>query len=151
MIEAVVAIAVLSVGAFAIHRTIQEAIRTRGQAQDFTRARFLLDQVISDLLIQPQLREEARSGSFSGEDARFSWQWSVRRVDPPAPRVPLKPPPKGAGPVTPIKYPDGTDYLAHVRVEIHWQRSGLPFSEPYETLLAPERLWQPPPLPASRP
>jgi hypothetical protein len=143
LIETAVALALLSAGSFAVHRTIQEGIRTRGQAQDFTRARFLLDGVTNDALMQPQLREGSGSGRFSGGDARFSWAWTVRRVGPPAPKFPLRPPRPGDAP-KPFRSPEESAYLAHVRVAVRWERGGMPFAESYETLLAPERLWQPP-------
>ncbi len=146
LVETAVALVVLSAGAFAIHRTIQEAIRTRGQAQDFTRARFLLDSVANRLLLQPLLTEDSKAGQFDGPDARFAWQWTVRRVDPPLPATPLKPPPQGET-SRPLEIPRESAYLAHVLVSVSWQRGGIPFTESYETLLPPERLWQPPPLP----
>ncbi|MCH7909983.1 MAG: hypothetical protein IIB38_10245, partial [Candidatus Hydrogenedentes bacterium] len=59
LLETAVALVLLSVGATTVHRTIQEAIRTRGQAQDYTRVRFLLDQVVADIEIQPELTEHA--------------------------------------------------------------------------------------------
>ncbi len=145
MIETVVAVMVLSLGAFAVNGAIQQAIRTRGQAQDFTHARFLLDGLMNEIQMQPVLREESQTGRFSGPDARYSWEWSVRRVNPPVPQAPFKPLPPGAKPLPPFQYSPELSYLAHVRVVIRWERAQMPFEESYETLLAPERLWQPPP------
>ena len=64
LIETAVALVLLSVGAMTVHRTIQEAIRTRGQAQDYTRVRFLLDQAVADLELQPELIVHAAQGQF---------------------------------------------------------------------------------------
>jgi hypothetical protein len=149
LIETAVALALLSAGSFAVHRTIQEGIRTRGQAQDFTRARFLLDQTMANLLSQPILTERHRSGRFGGLDDRFSWTADVGRVNVPPPRAPLRPR-KDGRPFSTFEFLDGADYLARVRVTLSWARSGQDFSESYETLLGPERLWQPPrPRPGS--
>ena len=143
LIEAAVAMVLLSIGAMTVHRTIQEAIRTRGQAQDYTRARFLLEQVVADLEIQPELIEHSDRGRFEGEHARFSWDHRVQRVNLPMPGPPLRPPPEGKK-VESFEYPEGQEYLAHLRASVSWTRSGRSFSESYETLLSPDSLWQPP-------
>ncbi len=143
LIEAAVAMVLLSIGALTVHRTIQEAVRTRGQAQDYTRARFLLEQVMADLESQPELVEHSDRGRFEGEHARFSWDYRVRRVNLPKPGRPLRPPPEGEK-IKKFTYPEGQEYLAHLRATVSWTRSGRPFSESYETLLAPEALWQRP-------
>jgi len=143
LVETAVALVLLSVGSFAVHRTIQEAIRTRGQAQDFTRARFLINTTLADILAQPQLLEARKSGSYPGADSRFSWTSEIKRIDVPVPAAPLRPR-RDAKPPPPFEFPEGIDYLARVSVTITWQRSGLDFSESAETLLGPGRLWQPP-------
>lgn len=149
LIETAVALVLLSIGAFAVHRTIQEAIRTRGQAQDFTRARFLLDQRMAEVLAQPVLVEKRAQGRFTGMDDRFAWTSEIARVNVPVPKAPLRPRPDGK-PAPKFEFPRSRDYLASVRVTISWDRSGMSFSETYETLLPPQRLWQPPPPPAQR-
>jgi len=147
LIETAVAVLLLSVGAFAVHRTIQEAIRTRGQAQDYTRARFLLDQRMAELLVQPVLVVKRAQGQFSGQDDRFSWTSEVQRVNAPVPKAPLRPPREGITPPPQFEFPRNRDYLARVQVTVNWERGGMEFSETYETLLPPQRLWQPPPAP----
>ena len=143
LIEAAVAMVLLSIGALTVHGTIQEAVRTRGQAQDYTRARFLLEQVLADLEIQPELVEHSGRGRFEGEHARFSWDYRVRRVNVPLPSQPLRPPPKDKK-FQRFEYPEGQGYLGHLRVNVSWTRSGRAFSESYETLSAPDSLWQAP-------
>lgn len=143
LVEAAVAMVLLSIGALTVHRTIQEAVRTRGQAQDYTRARFLLEQVVADLEIQPELIEHSDRGRFAGEHARFSWDYRVQRVNLPRPGPPLRPPPEGKQ-VQSFEYPEGQEYLAHLRATVSWTRSGRSFSESYETLLSPDSLWQAP-------
>lgn len=151
MIETVVAVAVLSLGAVAVNGAIRQAIQTRGQAQDFTRARFLLDSITNELLLQPLLTEGSDSGRFDDPDSRFAWAWTVQRVNPPVPTKPFKPLPPDAKPSPPVQYPRESSYLAHVHVTVRWERAGMPFSESYETLLAADRLWQPPPPPTVPP
>ncbi len=143
LVETAVALVLLSVGSFAVHRTIQEAIRTRGQAQDFTRARFLMKETLSGILAQPKLLERSTSGTYPGSDSRFSWTAQIKRVDVPVPKAPLRPRRDGKTPPA-MEFPDGIDYLARVSVTVSWERSGVAFAETCETLLAPNRLWQPP-------
>jgi len=144
LVEAAVALVLLSVGSMTIQRTIQEAIRTRGQAQDFTHARFLLTQVVSELELQPQLVESSSQGQFDDEFSRFPWTYEVRRVNFPMPTAPLQPPPKGSGQNQGIQFIRGQNYLAQVIATVSWTRSGTEFTESYETLLGPAKLWQPP-------
>ena len=146
LVETAVALVLLSVGSFAVHRTIQEAIRTRGQAQDFTRARFLLNGTLGELLAQPLLTEKATSGRYTGSDSRFAWSAEVKRVDVPIPTAPLRPR-RGGGASGKFEFPQGMDYLARVSVTVTWQRNGIDFAESCETLLGPNRLWQPPRAP----
>lgn len=148
LIETAVAVLLLSVGAFAVHRTIQEAIRTRGQAQDFTRARFLLDQRMADVLAQPVLVEKREQGRFTGQDDRFTWNSDIRRVNMPVPKAPMRPREDGP-PAAPFEFPRDRDYLARVHVTVSWERGGMNFSETYETLLPPQRLWQAPRVPGT--
>ncbi len=143
LIEAAVALVLLSIGSVTVHRTIQEAIRTRGQAQDYTRVRFLLDQVVADIEIQPELTVHSDQGRFEGEHARFSWDYEVRRVDVSLPARPLGPP-REENDGEPFAYPEDQSYLAYVRATVSWTRSGHEFSESYETLLGPHKLWQRP-------
>lgn len=143
LVETAVALVLLSVGAFTVHRTIQEAIRTRGQAQDFTRARFLMSQTMGKILEQPLLVGRTNSGTYEGDDSRFSWTSEIKRAPVPVPKAPLRPRPPNAPQVV-FEYLDQRDYLGRVTVTVTWQRSGMSFSESSETLLAPNRLWQPP-------
>lgn len=149
LIETAVALVLLSIGAFAVHRTIQEAIRTRGQAQDFTRARFLLDQRMAEVLAQPVLVEKSAQGRFTGMDNRFAWTSDIRRVNVPVPKAPMRPRQDGK-PVPKLEFPLDRDYLTSVQVTVSWERSGMNFTEAYETLLPPQRLWQPPRQPVQR-
>ena len=140
LVEAVVALVLLSVGAYAVHGTLRQAILTRGQAQDYTQVRFALQQVVSDIELQPMLQEEERSGRFAGELERFAWRYTISRVELPLPLEALALPP----PQREFAYPKGLDFLTRVHVTIDWERGGQPFSESFETLLSPGKLFQPP-------
>jgi len=143
LVEAAVAMVLLGLGSFAVHSTIQEAVRTRGQAQDYTHARFLLERLVADLEMQPELYEKRRQGQFEGEYDRFSWAYRVKRVDVPIPTSHLVPWPKGKGPKK-FEYLKGADYLGHVEATVAWTRGGQAFSETVQTLIVTDKLWQPP-------
>lgn len=135
MLEAAVALVLLTAGVYAVHGTIRQAIEARGQAQDYTKARFLLQEVLADLEMQPLLKEEPEQrGRFPSPNERFSWSYTVRRVD-----VPLPPAPSVNG--RELLYP--MKWLGHIRVTVYWQRGGQDFEESFETLVATEKLWQP--------
>ena len=144
LVETTVALTVLGIGAFVAHSALREAMQARGQAQDYTQARFLLEQKMGELAVQPRLTEGRSQGQFSGAYGRFRWEQEVRRVDVPKPAQPIKPPPPGKR-VVPFTYQGGRGYLARVRVAVAWERGGMTFSESLETLLGQERLWQPRP------
>lgn len=135
LVEAVVALVLLSVGAYAVHGTIRQAVLTRGQAEDYTQARFLLEQVIAGVQIQPRIKEETKEGVFPEPHGRFRWETSIERIDLPIP---------ARASASDFEYPRGLDYLARIRATVYWERSGQPFSESYETLVSPGKLYQPP-------
>lgn len=132
LVETMVALVLLSIGAFAVQGTIRESLLTRGQAQDYTRARFLLQDLIADIELQPLLAAGKHTGQFKGADDRFRWDTEVRRVDVP----------KLKGGQKPFRFPEGFEYLTRVRATIYWKRGGREFSETMETLLSPEHLFQ---------
>lgn len=138
LLEASVGLVVLSIGVFVVQGTLRDALRTRGQAQDFTQASLLLNQIVADLEAERELIEHAKDGQFPGQLDRFSWRYEVRRVDVPVPPAP--PPPEG---VTVVEKKPPAEWLAHVIVTVNWERSGIPFERSVETLLRTERLWQP--------
>ncbi len=112
LIEAVVALVLLSVGAYAVHGTLRQAILTRGQAQDYTQVRFALQQVVSELELQPMLNEEERSGRFPGELERFAWRYTISRVALPLPPEVMALPPEQRE----FAYPKGQDFLTRVHL-----------------------------------
>ena len=131
--ELLVALAVLSIGVLAVNRALRETVVTRGQARDFTHARFLLEQIVGNLELQPLLKEETRSGTFDGEFSRFSWTYTVSRVDVAAPVGQVSP---TAEP--PAAYP--ATQLGKIAATVQWTRAGTPFERRVETLVEAERL-----------
>ena len=142
LVETAVALVLLSMGAYVIHGTIQQALVTRGQAQDYTQARFLIEQVMSQIELQPRTVEGTQSGQFTGAYSRFSWSSEVSRVDIPKPEPPGNLPEGWVAPATELEYP--VPYLMHAKVTLKWQRAGEAYSEFAETLFNSAKLWQPP-------
>jgi hypothetical protein len=138
LLEVTVALILLSVGAYAIHSAFQQAAMARGQAEDYTRVRFLLEQVLGDLDAKPVLEEGAANGVFDEPNGRFRWSWRIQKVMLPLLR------PEGHPTAKPFRYPIGLDFVVHVEATVEWERGGQTFSESMETLLGPERLWEPP-------
>ena len=115
---------------------------TRGQAQDYTRARFLLEQVVADQQLQPLVVERADDGFFDGEEnGRFMWEYQIKKIRLPKPPEPTTPPPPGTS-RAPFRYPLDGGFLVHIVATVSWTRSGQEFSESIETLFSPQKLWQ---------
>lgn len=138
LVEAVMAMMVLSVSMVTLQAGLRQGIFVRGQARDYTEARFLLDNIIAKLNLQPQLVESSSSGNYMGE--KYHWEWQVSKIDLPVPPMPA------SAPVDMEPKPLPVTYIAKVRIKITWSRWGRDFEEQAETLWAPERLWQPPPV-----
>lgn len=137
LIETLVALMVLSIGILAVNRAMQEATLTRAMARDFTQARFLLEQVASELDLQPILIDgDTHQGDFGKDYPRFSYQWNVSRVDLPAPQLP---PLAQAALTQPLQLP--SSYLGKVTVKVSWTRAGRTFDRTLETLIAPEKMY----------
>lgn len=140
LLEAVVAMGLLSVCAITMHQGLRQALLNHALAQDYTDARFLLRQVAADRELQPELTESSGSGVFSEPFARFRYDWAVERVDLPKPDfAPDLPAAERQAMLLRFK-----GYLGRVRVTVQWERGAQSFSVESETLLSPGKLWQPP-------
>jgi len=146
LIEAMMAMALLSIGMLTIHGAIRQTIIVRGQARDYTQARLLIEDILARIEIQakgpnqPQLMESSDSGRFKGDLSRFSWKWTISKIDVPLPPMPPDTPPEIAE-----AFELTVSYVTKVDVTVSWKRSGRRFKETFETLLPPETLWLPPP------
>ncbi len=140
--ETVVAMALLSMSALVIQGALRQAIITRGQAQDFNTARFLMERIASENALRFQQPEGSGSGIFDPPYERFSYEWELKRVEVPLPEIPPFLPPEVVANVL----QNFKDYMGKLTVRIRWSRSGMDFERVGETLVRPELLWQPPPL-----
>lgn len=136
LIETLVAMTMLSVGVLAMNRAMQEALETRAMARDYTEARFLIEQVMSELEMQPQLVEGAsKAGGFGKDYPRFSYAWTVSRFDFPQP---VLPPDVQQFLNGPVGLPE--PYLGKIQVTVNWTRRDRPYSRTVETLIPAEQL-----------
>lgn len=142
LFEATLALVLLTVGAYAVHGVIRQAVLTRGQAQDYTSAKFLLEQLIADVEFQPFVTPETHEGRFEDEFDRFSWSTEVRKIEIPKPEGPLDELGGAAPDAGELKLQSPA--LAHVRAMVTWQRGGQTFTETMETLFDYKKLWIPP-------
>lgn len=141
LLETVVAMGVLSIGIGAMQGAIRQAIITRGQSQDYTVARLLLQRVAAEFDMQRLLRESEGSGQFFAPDERFSYQWALTTVEIPKPEVPGNIPPDIARDLLKkLK-----DKMPKLTVRVMWSRAGRDFEAVGETFYSPEKLWTPPP------
>jgi len=137
LMETLVALVVLSVGILATNRALGESLFTRAMAQDYTQARFFLEQVMSELELQPRLAENSTGqGDFGKDYPRFSYKWNVSRVDIPVPQIP---------PEILLNFPDGVKlpvpYLGKISVTVSWTRREQTFSRTADTLISPQKLF----------
>jgi hypothetical protein len=136
LMEALCAMAVLSISMVAIHGALRQASITRAQARDYTQVRFLLQDRMSELELQPMLAAGKWTGVYDGDLSRFSWETSVERVPIAPPRLDSPPPipvPGGPPPLEPVVE------MGRLTVTVRWTRSGQTFSETVQTLVGPER------------
>lgn len=136
LVETLVALVVLSIGVIAVNRATHEALVTRAQARDYTQARFLLEQLMSELELQPKFRQGASaSGPFGDEFPRFTWEWTVAKVEMPEPEAPDRLP---IGFMDHFQFPAA--YLGKISATVRWTRAGRPFEMTAETLVGPDKL-----------
>lgn len=141
LFETMAALTVLSIGMIAINEAIRQAIITRGQAEDYTTARFLMEKVTSDKEVELELIEGEEKGQFPEPYERFSFEWKISKAEVPPPPIPQNVPPHM---MRMLK--EGMDqmrYIGKLTVKIGWSRAGQPFSAAGETLLRPGQLWLP--------
>lgn len=140
MVETLVAMAVLSISAVAIQEAIRQAILSRGEAMDYTTARFLVEKVIADRMLVFEQPEGKDEGKFGPPFERFAYSWELRRVEIPMPELPASMPMEEAK-----AFKDSyVKYIGKLRVKLTWSRAGTPFTAVAETLLRRNLVWMPP-------
>lgn len=138
-VETVVAMAVLSASAIVIQSALRQGMLTRRQAQDYTIARFLVQQVAGEQALLFQQPEGSGSGQFDPPYEDYRYEWELEKVEIPLPEgVEALPPPLRQ------EFEDRfVDYMGKLTVRITWQRGGLEMEALGETLLRPDLLWLP--------
>ncbi len=139
LLEATVAMVILSLGAVTVHSVLRQGVLTRGQAQDYASAQFLMDELLSEVDLRPALQAESQQGVFDEYAGRFSYRYTIRKVAVPYPE------PKSSR--DPKKRPQGVPperaFMVHVHADVQWTRGGEPFLVSRETLYGPDRYFQP--------
>jgi len=140
LVETIVAMAVLSITILGVHRSVQQALRARALTMDFTTARFLIENRLNEILMQPQVAEGQGQGSFPAPNDRFRYKWAITRIDVPLPEIPSDFPAEN------LEYikKDFQSYMGRVEILITWNRGGATYERLGETLIGPAKLWQPP-------
>jgi len=146
LLEAVVSMALLSVSVIGINGALRQAILVKGEAQDYTQARFILEQQIAKVELQRQLSETENSGTCRGELSRFRWRYKVSKIQLPEPELPPDIPPERLRDLK-MRAP----YMAKIEAIVTWSRSGIEHEETIETLWIPDKLWTPPEEPLGPP
>ena len=138
LVEAVTAMAVLSIAAIIVQQSVHTAVLARGLARDYTIAQYLLERISADRALEPCIAAgEAHMGTFPSPDDRFSYRWVVEEVDLALPNLPRGLPPEQAAELASKL----VDPMGRLHIEITWTRGGEPFSIFAETLLSPEQTW----------
>jgi hypothetical protein len=136
LFEAVVSLAVLSVGVLAINTGMRDAIKLRGLAEDHTRVAFLMEQFMGEMEMQPVLPRESTRGVFPAPNDRFSYSWNVEAVELPVGEI-------RAGDL-PVDTPTGWRLPAYemgrLTLTVTWERQGEQYSQTVETLVPQQRL-----------
>lgn len=138
-VETVIAMGVLSISTLVIQGGLRQAILTRGQAQDYTTARFLMEKVAGKQALLFQQPEGQGSGAFDPPFNRFAYEWKLERMEVPRPDLPAT-----LDPMQRQMFEENfVDYMGKLTVRIIWHRAGLDFESVGETLLRPELIWVP--------
>jgi len=140
MVETLVAMAVLSISTVVIQEAVRQAILARGEAMDYTTARFLLEKVIADRMLVFEQPEGKDEGKFQAPFERFAYSWELRMEEVPIPELPP------GMPLEDVKaFKDSfVKHIGKLRVKITWSRAGTPFTAVAETLLRRNLVWMPP-------
>lgn len=138
LVEAVTAMAVLSITALTVQRAVHTAVLARGLSQDYTIAQFLLERLAADRALEPRIAAgDVQSGTFPPPDDRFDYTWSLEAIEISPPELP-----PGVAPEQREALAKGLlARMGKLRMEVSWTRGGEPFSAVAETLISPERTW----------
>lgn len=137
LIETIVSMGILSISMVTVHQSLRDAVLMRGLAQDYTTARFLLEEVASERELQVEMRASSGKGVFEAPYERFSYRWYFRKVK--VPSVTLPPWIQEHQLEDLMSRYKG--YMGKLEVTVSWERAGQPYDAKVQTLLLPEKLW----------
>ena len=80
-VETVVAMGVLSISVLVVQAALRQGILTRAQAQDYTTARFLLEQVAGEQALLFQQPEGSGSGDFDAPYDNYHFEEKMEQDD----------------------------------------------------------------------
>ena len=137
LLEALVSLTILSIVSIVIQGSLRQAIETRGQAQDYSNARFLLEEEMHRLELQPrQVLGYSKEGVCPAPYERFSYKVKVEKVEVPLPQL------SEINVPNPVEFmKQFVEYMGRVSITVHWTRAGKDFEVVGETLLRPDQLW----------
>jgi len=144
LVEALVAMTLLSLGMISISNALGSANYTRAVARDRTDARFLLEELVGSIEIQPLIEAETVEGQFE-KYPRFSYSYTVDILEIPAPPIPPEVQAQRNQSLQ-QQQPEEIELpvaaIGRIRATVFWTRLGDPYNETVETLVQPERLPQ---------
>lgn len=146
LLEAIVAMAMLSVGIIAINASLREAVTMRAHADDFTKAGFLLQALVGPEQINYYYGERMEEGSAAEslglpEDAygRFGYKTAIEPVEMPLPELPADMPADMVEQLEALS----KEQLFRVTVTVLWTRRGQTYERTASTLVLREKPWAP--------
>lgn len=139
LFETIVALGLLSVSMVGIHNAVAQSLELRARAQDLTVARFLLEDVVAEREFEVEMRESSGTGSFEGEYSRFSYAWTITKIEVPVPPLPAGLPEEEYERLKKMF----KKYMGKIHATISWERRGQHYEIAGETLTSPETLWVP--------
>ncbi len=138
LVETVMAMAILLAGSFTIHAAMRQAALMRAEAQDYTHARFLLEELVGRLELTQGLEPGGNAGQFTGDFERFRWHYMVSRYSVPSPIVIPEEAQMTESRAARFELPQPD--LGKIRATVSWERMGQRHSVTVETLTRSDRL-----------
>ena len=138
LVEALVALGLLSVSIGVIQGALHQAILTKGQANDYTEAKWVLESIMAQKKLEAPLQEGQGKGVLRD---RYEYTWQVDTIDLPVPDMPLDAPPEQLQHFN-VLVEQIPKNMGRLRVQLRWYRAGQLREVSAECLLAPDQLWQ---------
>ena len=135
LLESVVAMGVLSVGIVGINASLRQVLLTRALAEDFTRVRFYLDELVAAAELRYPVTSTEESGSY-GEESRFRWSRKIELYPIPIPPLPVELALEEA-----LDLQQTVGQIAKVTVRVDWTRMGSPYSRRTVSFLPAEQVF----------